>query len=143
MEKKMEEEALNRIANSLEKISRMYDHPEELMNKMMEGMTPLVQEAIGCRVVPQLRLPEGTEEVIIRLSDDEKEAIKNMVVNEFEKQAEEFKGFIGESLSELPEEQLKRIGEHLKKGEKFKFRRRKGCIHLDYGYGEEEFYLKL
>lgn len=140
---KKEKEALNRIADSLEKISKMYDHPEEIMKNMMEGVTPMIQEVISRRVVPQVRLPEGTEEVIIRLSDDEKESIKNMVVSEFEKQADEFKGFIAESLSELPEEQLKRIGEHIKKGEKFRFRRRDGCIHLDYGYGDEEFYLKL
>jgi len=141
---KEEKEALNRIADSLEKMVRAQEHPEEMMKRMMEGLAPIIQEAVGIRAIPQqLIFPEGTEEVTIRLSDAEKESIKNMVVGEFEQQAEEFKGFIADSLSELSEKQLKRIGEHLKKGEKFRFRRRDGCVHLDFGYGDEEFYLKL
>lgn len=141
---KEEKESLKRIADSLEKIVRAQEHPEEMMKKMMEGVTPVIQDAISRRVVaPQLRLPDGTEEVTIRLSDDEKENIKSMVMGEFEQQLGEFRGFVADSLSELPEEQLHRVGEHLKKGEKFRFRRRDGCVHLDFGYGDEEFYLKL
>lgn len=146
---KEEKEALDRIANSLEKMVGFYEHPEQMIQNMM----PAIRDAVNVRseatlpgaVAPLRELPENTEGVTltVRLSEEEKSEITNMVIAEFEQQADAFKGFIADSLSELPEKQLKRIGEHLKKGEQFKLRRRAGCVHLDFGYADEEFYLKL
>lgn len=64
-------------------------------------------------------------------------------MDDIESQMDEFKGFISQSLSELSEEQLKRIGDLMAKGEKFKLRRRKGCVYLDFGHGDEDFYLRM
>ncbi|GAI76522.1 unnamed protein product, partial [marine sediment metagenome] len=69
--------------------------------------------------------------------------IMSKAVGEIEQQFDEFRGFIVQALSELPEEQLKKIGKHLEEGRKFKLRRRHGCIYLDFGFGDEDFYLKL
>ena len=54
-----------------------------------------------------------------------------------------FRGFIVQALSELPGAELKKIGKHLKEGRKFKLRRRHGRIYLDFGFGDEYFYLRL
>jgi len=136
-----EKEALSRIADSLEKLVKFYEHPEELFQRMM----PAIQDAVNVRaqVVQVPALPEGAEEVTIRLSNEEKEKITGMVMTEFERQAEDFKVFIADALREMPEKQLKQIGEHLMKGEKFKLRRRKSCLYLDFGYADEEFFVRL
>lgn len=60
-----------------------------------------------------------------------------------EPEFERMREFVSSALKELPEDKLKKIGKHIEKGESPKFRRRKGCVHLDFGYGDEEFYLRL
>lgn len=132
-----EEEQLKRIADSLEKISSIYDDPGAFMQRAYQQLV----STLGTVVLPQL--PAAISRVEVTLDSKEKEEIIRAATSEIEKQLGEFRVFVAQSLSELPESQLKRIGEHLKEGRKFKLRRRGGCIHLDFGIGDEEFYLKL
>ena len=136
-----QEKELKRIADAFEKIVRVYEDPSAYMGQISQS----VQQALSDTQV-QLPAVEGAPQVTaieVKLSPEQKEEICKKAMADFEEQMDEFKGFIGQALSELPESTLKRIGEHLAKGEKFKLRRRQGCIYLDFGYGDEDFYLRM
>lgn len=140
-----EEEQLKRIADSLEKVVRLYEHPEEFMQRFSQGL----QDTMG-QVQSQLMIsapPSGVSAVraiTVSIDPKEKEEITKTVMSEIEQQMEEFRGFIAESLAEMPDDKLKKIAEHIKAGRKFKLRRRPpDCITLDFGYGDEEFFLRL
>lgn len=134
-----QEKQLKRIADAIEKVMEIYEHPEAFMQRLSQG----VGEALGSVQAAMPALPQAVSRVEISLEPQEKEEIINNVKAEIEQQLDEFRGFIAQSLSELPEAQLKTIGKHLKEGRKFKLRRRHGCIWLDFGYGDEDFYLRL
>lgn len=50
---------------------------------------------------------------------------------------------VAEAVSQLSPDVLKLIAKKLEQGEDFTLRRRHGCIHLDFGTGDNEFYLRL
>lgn len=141
-----QEEQLKRIADAFEKIVRVYENPAAYMGQVSRS----IQQILSGTQVQLPALPVEGEAVApqvtaieVRLSPEQKDEICKKAMADIEEQMSEFKGFIGQALSELPEEQLKRIGELMKKGEKFKLRRRHGCIYLDFGHGDDDFYLRV
>lgn len=146
------EKQLKRIADSMEKMTQFFDDPKPFMEKLAKG----TYDALAAVNVPVPHLPQveggiGTEvraptitSVQVSLSKEERKAICEQAFTEIESQMTEFRGFIAQSLSELPDFQLKRLGELLAKGEKFKIRRRRGdCVTLDFGHGDDEFWLTI
>lgn len=142
-----EEHELKRIADSLKRIVHIYEHPEELVGKLYKNLSQTlsdVQAAMPALPTTVGPVMIGTARVEVVLPPEEKEKIIKALMGEIEGQLEDFRGFIAEALSELPEKQLKKIADHLKAGRKFKLRRRPpDCISLDFGYGDEEFQLRL
>lgn len=134
-----QEKELKRVADALERIVHFYEHPEELITQVYQE-TSRALSGIS-QALPQL--PSQVSKVEVTLSPEAKEEICKRAMADFEEQMAEFRGFIAQSLAELPEATLKRIGEHLKEGRKFKLRRKHGCIYLDFGFGDEDFYLRL
>jgi len=134
-----QEEQLKRIADALEKVTDIYEHPEAYLERISQG----VSQALGIAQAAIPSLPAAVQRVEITLSPEERAEIMSKAVSEIEQQFDEVRGFIVQALSELPEEQLKKIGKHLKEGRGFKLRRRLGCIYLDFGFGDEDFHLKL
>lgn len=139
-----QEEDLKRIADAFEKIVAIYEHPEEYIQRIGQQVTQTLQgTAAQMAPLPAQVGAAVVSEVAVTLAPEERKAICERAMADIEEQMTEFKGFIGQALSELPEGALKRIGELLKKGEKFKIRRRHGCIYLDFGHGDDDFYLKM
>lgn len=140
-----QEKQLKRIADSLEKVAKIYDDP----HAYMEQLARQAQEILaGTNVtLPTVPGEAGGGPVVtaieVRLSPEEREEITQKAMADISEQMSEFKGFIGQALSELPEGTLKRIGDLMKKGEKFKLRRRHGCIYLDFGHGDDDFWLRI
>ena len=141
-------ENLERIANALEEFSKaqvgLIEHPEQFANRIRE----VTEEIAVPRIMPDTlegELPEGTAAVQyqIVLSDEEREKIVTAAMESIAPEFDRMRMFVSDALKELPEPTLKKIGEHLAKGEVPQFRRRRGCVHLDFGYGDEEFYLRL
>lgn len=56
---------------------------------------------------------------------------------------EEMQKHIAQAVSELSPEVLECITEKIKAGEDFKLRRRHGCIYIDFGSGDDDFWLRL
>ena len=139
-----QEKELKRIADALEKVIGFYENPQAWMEQISQGLSQVVSS-----VSPQIPAspvegaPVAVSRVEVTIASEEKEAILKQATADIEEQMTEFKGFIGQALSELSEGQLKRIGELMKKGEKFKLRRRHGCIYLDFGHGDDDFYLRM
>ena len=143
-----QEKELKRIADSLEKLMKIYEDP----TAYLESLTHQIGDTVARTAIPAQQIAAGVGGLVpgvavtaveIKLSEDERKAICKQAMADFEEQITEFKGFIGQALSELPEGTLKRIGELMKKGEKFKIRRRHGCIYLDFGHGDDDFYLRM
>lgn len=148
-----QEKELKRIADAFEKILKIYEDPEAYL----EGLTQRIGDTMQRLNITPPQLPiqgqpvEGGQAVAqitgakveVLLSAEERKAICEQAMADIEAQMTEFKGFIGQALSELPEGQLKRLGELMKKGEKFKLRRRHGCIYMDFGHGDDDFYLRM
>lgn len=146
------EKQLKRIADSLEKMTQFWDDPKPFLEKLAKGTydamaavnlsVPAPPAVVG-GVGTEVRAPIITS-VQVSLSKEERKAICEQAFTEIESQMTEFRGFIAQSLSDLPDFQLKRLGELLAKGEKFKIRRRRGdCVTLDFGHGDDEFYLTI
>jgi len=140
------EKELKRIADYLEKLMKIYEDP----SAYLQGLTQQIGGTLSQLNIAAPAGPGGAPvpgvamaTVEVRLSEDERKAICEKAMADFDEQITEFKGFIGQALSELPEGTLKRIGELMKKGEKFKIRRRHGCIYLDFGHGDDDFYLRM
>jgi hypothetical protein len=146
------EKELKRIADQLEKLTKFYDDPKPFLDKLAK----LTYDSVAALNVPvSVAAPTETEpgtriagpiitSIQVSLSKEERAAICNQAFSEIESQMTEFKGFIAQSLTELSDSQLKRLGELLAKGEKFRIRRRRGdCITLDFGHGDDEFWLSI
>ena len=147
-----QEKELKRIADAFEKIAKIYDDPTaylESLSQQISGAVSRVMPAIAPTPVQAVEggvpLPPGAmiTGVAVSLSEEERKAICERAMADIEEQMSEFKGFIGQALSELPEGTLKRMGELMKKGEKFKIRRRHGCVYLDFGHDDDDFYLRM
>jgi len=141
-----QEKELKRIADALEKVALIYTDPQAFMEQVgLATRNILAGTNVALPVLPAV---EGVAQaqvtaIEVRLSPEEREQICQIAMADIEEQMTEFKGFIGQALSELPEETLKRMGELIKKGEKFKLRRRHGCIYMDFGHGDDDFYMKM
>lgn len=148
-----EEKQLKRIADALEKSNKVFDNPEEFADRLSNVLQNVLSRvnmpapvlgapsvAIGTQVTPDTVAVTSVE---VKLSEEERKAICEKAMADIEENMAEFKGFIGQAFSELPEPALKRIGELMEKGEKFKLRRRHGCIYLDFGHGDDDFYLRM
>ncbi len=144
---------LKRIADALEKNNKFFDNPEEIVDRLvgaLQSSLARVSVPVVTSVPPAVEggtpahattpLITGVE---VKLSEEERKAICDQALADVVEQMDEFKGFIGQALSELPAPTLKRIGELMKKGEKFKLRRRHGCIYLDFGKGDDDFYIRM
>ncbi|GAI65960.1 unnamed protein product [marine sediment metagenome] len=147
-----QEEQLKRIADSLEKVVKVYDDPQAFMEQVAQQTRDIlagtsiplpVTPVEGVSQAPQIAAGPQVAAIEVRLSPEEREEIVQKAMADFSEQMSEFKGFIGQALSELPERTLKRIGDLMKKGEKFKLRRRHGCIYLDFGHGDDDFWLRI
>lgn len=148
-----QEKELKRIADAFEKILKIYYNPTEYLESLIGQIGGAMSQLnIPAPAAPTQQIGVGpaapgpgvaVTAVEIRLSEEERKAICKQAMADIEGQMTEFKGFIGQALSELPEGQLKRIGELMKKGEKFKLRRRHGCVYLDFGQGDDDFYLRI
>ncbi|MBA7653927.1 hypothetical protein ES703_61792 [subsurface metagenome] len=143
-----QEKELKRIADAFEKIAKIYEDP----TAYLENLSQQISGAVSRVQIPAPRpaemgagpaLPVSVTGVELKLSEEERKAICERAMADIEEQMTEFKGFIGQALSELPAGELKRIGELIKKGEKFKLRRRHGCIYLDFGHGDDDFHLRI
>ncbi len=142
-----QEKELKRIADAFEKIAKIYEDPTAYLESLSQG----INQAVSRVQIPAPRpvegagpaLPVSVTGVELKLSEEERKAICERAMADIEEQMTEFKGFIGQALSELPAGELKRIGELIKKGEKFKLRRRHGCIYLDFGHGDDDFHLRI
>lgn len=137
---------LKRIADSLEKLMAIYDDPTAWMERIGRG----VSEAASQLNIPAPILPDQTvtpgvavAAIELKLTEEERKAICEQAMADIEAQMEELRGFIAQSLSELGEVSLKRIGDLMAQGKKFKIRRRHGCIYLDFGEGDDDFYLRM
>lgn len=148
-----QEKELKRIADAFEKIIKIYEDPAAYIESVGRQVSQ-VMSGVGAQVPAPAPRPiaGGTRvalpgaqvtSVEVKLSEEERKAICDQAMADIESQMTEFKGFISQALSELPEENLKRIGELMKKGEKFKLRRRHGCVYLDFGQGDDDFYLRM
>ena len=148
-----QEEQLKRIADSLQEIASVYADPQAYMQQVAQQAReilagtniplPVAPAVEGVAQAPQIAAGPQVTAIEVRLSPEEREEITQKAMADFSEQMSEFKGFIGQALSELPERTLKRIGDLMKKGEKFKLRRRHGCIYLDFGHGDDDFYLRM
>ena len=139
-----QEKELKRIADAFEKVIDFYENPQAWMERISQGLSQVVGGIMPQIAAPPVEgAPVAVSRVEVTIAPEEKEAILKQAMADIEEQMTEFKGFIGQALSELPEGQLKRMGELIKKGEKFKLRRRHGCIYLDFGHGDDDFYLRM
>lgn len=139
-----QKEDLKRIADAFDKIVAMYEHPEQWMQRVGQQVNQVLRDSSA--QIPTLPAQAGVatvSEITVTLAAEERKAICEKAMADIEEQMTEFKGFIGQALSELPEASLKRIGELMQKGEKFKVRRRHGCIYLDFGSGDDDFHLNI
>lgn len=143
-------ENLERIANALEEFSKaqvgLIEHPEQFANRIREVTAEIaVPRLTSATDMAVSELPEGTAAVqySIVLSVEERDKIVTAAMESIAPEFDRMRMFVSDALKELPEPALKKIGEHLTKGEVPQFRRRRGCVHLDFGYGDEEFYLRL
>lgn len=148
-----QEKELKRIADSLSQIAKVYADPQAYARELASSVQQLLSGAnIALPAPAPIRAVEGGGTVApspaiaaveVRLSSEEREEITKKAMADIEDQMTEFKGFIAQALSELPEPSLKRIGDLIAKGEKFQLRRRHGCIYLDFGHGDDDFYLRI
>lgn len=155
-----QEEDLKRIADALERVASVYSDPQAFMDRVENQVREMLSRVnVPVPIMPsQAQAVEGQAQAVegagppspalitgveVKLSDDERKAICERAMVDFEEQMAEFKDFISQALSELPAGTLKRIDELMKKGEKFKLRRRHGCIYLDFGHGDDDFYLRM
>ena len=110
-----------------------------------ERLGDLFQRALSRTLPTPIMLPIGTTQLEVRqlpapeIVREEIEIVTQAVLAKME----QMKSHIVEAVSELPPEALQRIAEKLKAGEEFALRRRRGCVHIDFGTGDDEFYLKL
>lgn len=134
-----QEKELKRIADALEKVALIYTDPQAFMEQVGSATRDILA---GTNIPLPAAGPQVTA-IEVRLSPEEREQICQLAMADIEEQMTEFKGFISQALSELPEPRLKRLGELIEKGEKFKLRRRHGCIYMDFGHGDDDFYLRM
>lgn len=148
-----QEKELKRIADAFEKILKIYEDPAAYIESVGRQVSQ-VMSGVGAQIPapPATQIsavgaggPPGVAvtSVEVKLSEEERKAICEKAMADIEEQMTEFKGFISQALSELPEENLKRIGELMKSGKKFKLRRRHGCVYMDFGEGDDDFYLRM
>ena len=93
-------------------------------------------------VAPVLRanLPAGSlESITVRLSDEEREQMSQMVYEALQPQLHEFQGFVKQSLEELPAHRLKELAKQIEAGEKPRLEKRRGCIYVTFEDGTEQY----
>jgi len=140
---------LERIANALEEFSKaqvdLIENPADFANRMRDSFNAIAVSMPVLEDGSRPALPEGVSEVTYHMSltDEDRDLLVKKAMDTIEPEFKRMRTFISDALKELPEPTLKKIGEHIARGEVPKFRRRRGCVHLDFGYGDEEFYLKL
>ena len=122
--------------------------PERLGQLMAQAME--ASRALTFQVAPPFTgreytgaLPAGAPGPVPAFSPEViKEAMDTVTRAVMGKMAE-MQAHIAEAVKELPPNIIKQIAEKLQSGEDFTLRRRHGCVHIDFGYGDSEYYLRL
>lgn len=133
-------DSVKRVADSLEKIVEVIQDPIAYYERIRKEYEEYLKET---EVQIQAPAPLEQVKVEVTLSPQERQAILDATMKEIEEQMTELRSMFVDALSELPPSQLKKIGEHLKTGRKFKLRRRRDCLTLDFGKDDEEYWLHI
>lgn len=148
-------EAINRLAEGLYGLQKAREEGNKQINEMLtnpEQFASLIQGAISriyppqVTAIPPTRVAMGpglvSETHLLASPEAVKETIDTVTKAVLEKM-EEMEKHVTEAVSELPPDTLEKIAEKIKAGEDFTLRRRHGCVHIDFGYGDDEYYLRL
>jgi hypothetical protein len=110
------------------------------------------QKAVGASLqttlqYPQIRealptLPFSLSQVIVTLSEEERQDLASKVYEKLKPQLTEFNGFVKASLVDLPPNRLKELAQRIESGEKLQLKRRRGCVYVSTD-GGGEVYLNL
>ena len=125
--------AMNKLADRIEK----FQDPV-LWQKVLSD---------AVRVMPMFQqteiqlLPQQIEGGSVRLSDDERTKLVELVNQAIQPQLFEFCTFVKQSLQDMPLHRLKRIADKIAAGESPKLEKRQGCVFIK--VGDDEAYLGL
>lgn len=150
-------EAVNRLTEAMVNLEKTREEGNRQLNELLsspERLGEVMSQAVAIaqsRVVPplgvaQVRAVEGGTQVEGALLLPSPELVKEQVETVTKAvmgKMEEMEKHVAQAVSELPPNILERIAEKIKAGEDFTLRRRHGCVHIDFGSGDDEFYLRL
>ena len=116
--------------------------PENL-GRLMSSAMALARGGIGIGPAQEVlaALPGGT--IPVPFSPEVIQEAVDAVTKAVMGKMEEMQAHVAEAVKELPPSVVKDIAGKLERGEDFTLRRRHGCVHIDFGYGDSEYYLKL
>lgn len=148
--------AIGKLTNTLCDIEKSRQEANKELKSLLDDpqrLGEVIRQAMEVALPPPTRVQVGlaggppslTTEVEVRQlpsPENIKEAMETVTKAVLEKM-EDMQKHIAEAVSELPPNLLERIAEKVKAGEEFKLRRRHGCVHIDFGEGDDEFYLRL
>lgn len=144
--------AVDRLTDQLGALEQIRQEGNRRLNELLtdpEQLASLFQRALGSMQAPaqampitQISAPVGERQALLPPPEAVKEAI-DTVTKAMLNKMEEMEKHIATAVSELPPDVVQCIADRVKAGEEFKLRRRHGCIYIDFGYGDEDYWLRL
>lgn len=126
---------------STDVITQLMSSPERL-GEFFRRALQMAQGPQGAAVYTATQLTGGTPIAMLPSGEAVQEQV-DIVTKAVLAKMDQMEKHIAEAVSQLSPEALRRIAEKLEAGEDFSLRRRHGCIHLDFGTGDDEYYLRL
>ena len=141
-------QAIDRLIGALYELEKGRQEGQKEFQSLLkdpERLGALFERALSRTLLPPTMLPVGTTQLEVHqlpapeIVQEEIDIVTQAVLAKME----QMESHIAEAVSELPSEILQKVAEKVKAGEEFVLRRRRGCVHIDFGTGDDEFYLKL
>jgi len=128
-----------------QELTEMLRNPEQLASIFQRAMTtiesPPAMRVAGTQFATTV--PSAAAEAPKLLPSKALKKTIDTVTKAILAKMEEMEKHIRVAVSELPPDVLKRISDKVKAGEDFQLRRRHGCIYIDFGSGDDDYWLKL